>query len=175
MSDYLYKPKNFKNDIPIRDRTMDEKAFIIQQIKKRAYNKKHCMEVLGFSKNAWLKYSKHAKNGTLPLAIGQPPRINQENAENVARTVREKADKDDAILLTSHEGGSDVTLRDMLQEAADKSYPKKTGKALGKKTVRNFKKQFNIVSGTAAARTEARHIAGTDVRTSDRKRLQTPR
>ena len=50
MSDYLYKPKNFKNDIPIRDRTMDEKAFIIQGIKRGAYDKQYCMNVLGFGK-----------------------------------------------------------------------------------------------------------------------------
>ena len=78
MSKYLYKPKGFKNDIPIRNRTMDEKAFIIQRIRRGAYDKEYCINVLGFGKKTWLKYSKHAKNGTLPLAIGQPPRINQE-------------------------------------------------------------------------------------------------
>ena len=122
------------------------------------------MEVFGFSKKAWLTYSKHAKNGTLPLPIGHPPRINQENAAMVAQTLRDNAENDMATLATSHESGGDVTLREMLQEAADKSNPKKMGKPLGKKTVQKFKKQFNIARGTAAARTVARHISGNDLR-----------
>ena len=51
-SDYVYKPKTFKNDTKIKARPMNEKAYIIQQIRRKAYNKKHCMEVLGFSKKA---------------------------------------------------------------------------------------------------------------------------
>ena len=50
MSKYLYKPKDFKRDTPLRDRTMDEKAFIIQGIKRGAYDKQYCMNVLGFGK-----------------------------------------------------------------------------------------------------------------------------
>ncbi len=65
MSDYLYKPKNFKDDTKIKARLTNEKAYIIQQIRK-AYDKKHCTEFLGVSKKAWLKYCKHVRVALYP-------------------------------------------------------------------------------------------------------------
>ena len=124
---------------------MNEKAYIIQQIRRKAYNKKHCMEVLGFSKKAWLKYCKHAENGTLPLAPGNQPRITQENAALVAKALRENGEKDKNTLVTLQEGGGDVTLADMLQDAADRSNPKKAGKPLSKKIIAKFRKQVQAL------------------------------
>ena len=69
--------------------------------------------------------------------------------------MRENGEKDKSILATSHEGGCDVTLADMLQDAADRSNPKKTGKPLCKNTINKFRKQWNIGKATAHARTEA--------------------
>ena len=63
----------------------------------------------------------------------------------MAKALRDNREKDNSTLVTPHEGGGDVTLRDMLQEAADKSNPKKKGKPLLRKTIRKFRKQFNIV------------------------------
>ena len=105
---------------------------LFNKLGRKAYDKKHCMEVLGFSKRAWLRYCKQAENGTLPQAIGHPPRITQENAAVVAKALRENGEKDKSTLVTPHEGGGDVTLADMLQDTADRSNPKKTGEPLGK-------------------------------------------
>ena len=164
MSNYLYKPENFKDDTPIRERSMNEKAFIIQQIRRRSYDKKYCMEKLGFSRITWQKYRNHALHNTLPKEIGQPPRITQENAALVAQALRDNVENDKATLVTPHEGGGDITLRDMLQDAADKSNPNKIGKPLSKIVIRKFRKQFNVTRATAASRTVARAIAGADVR-----------
>ena len=73
-------------------------------------------------------------------------------------------ENDKATLVTPHEGGGDITLREMLQDAADKSNPNKIGKPLSKKAIRKFRKQFNVTRATAAPRTVARAIAGADVR-----------
>ena len=164
MSGYLYKIGTFKDDTPIRERSMDEKAFIIQQIRSKAYDKKYCMEKLGFSRITWQKYRNHALHNTLPKKIGQPPRITQENAELVAQALRDNVENDKATLVTPHEGGGDITLRDMLQDAADKSNPNKIGKPLGRKTIRKFKKQFNVTTctrATAASRPPSRRTQGT--------------
>ena len=114
MSGYLYKPGTFKDDTPIRERSMDEKAFIIQQIRSKAYDKKYCMEKLGFGINTWKKYRKHALHNTLPKKIGHPPRITQENAALVAQALRDNVENDKATLVNPREGGGDITLRDML-------------------------------------------------------------
>merc|ERR1711871_1057033 len=114
---------------------MNEKVYIIQQIRRKAYIRKHCMEVLGFSSKAWKKYCKHAENGKLPQAIGHPPRITPGNGALAAKSMRENQENDKSALVTPHEGGVDVTLADLLRDAADRSNPKKTGKRLDKKTV----------------------------------------
>ena len=122
------------------------------------------MEKLGFSRITLQKYRNHALHNTLPKKIGQPPRITQENAELVAQALRDIVENDKATLVTPHEGGGDITLRDMLQDAPDKSNPNKIGKPISKKTIRKFRKQFNVTRATAASRTVARAIAGADVR-----------
>ena len=73
-------------------------------------------------------------HNTLPKEIGHPPRITQENAELVAQALRDNVENDKATLVTPHEGGGDITLRDMLQDAADKSNPNKIGKPLKQKS-----------------------------------------
>ena len=159
MPNYVYKPNNFKHNTPIEIRSMDEKAFIIQQIRLKKYGKKFCMETLGFNKKTWLKYCKHAEAGTLPKAIGQPPRINQEEGAKVAQIIRESRECQNSTLVTEHEGGQDVTLSKLLQSAADNSNPKKVGKKLHKSTTLKFRKEHNISKRTAASRTEARAIS----------------
>ena len=141
MSYYLYKPENFEDETPIRERSMNEKAFIIQQIRRRSYDKKDCMGNLGFSRITWQKYPYRALHNKLPKEIGHPPRITQENAALVAQALRDNVENDKATLVTPREGGGDITLRDMLQDAADRSNPKKTGKPLSKKTIAKFRKQ----------------------------------
>ena len=159
MPDYVFKPKTFKYDTPLEIRPMDEKAFIIQQIRKKAYSKKFCMETLGFNKKTWLKYRNHAMARTLPKAIGQPPRINQEEGAKVAQAIRETRENQKSTLVSEHEGGDDVTMSTMLQAAADKSNPNKVGKKLHTNTVLKYRKQWNIGKRTAASRTEARAIS----------------
>ena len=73
-------------------------------------------------------------HNTLPKEIGHPPRITQENAALVAQALRDNVENDKATLVTPHEGGGDITLRDMLQDAADKSNPNKIGKPLKQKS-----------------------------------------
>ena len=67
---------------------------LFNKLGRKAYDKKHCMEVLGFSKKTWLKYFKHAKNRTLPKESGHPLRIAPEKAEEVAQKLIENAHKE---------------------------------------------------------------------------------
>ena len=47
MSQYVYKPVGFSPGTPIRDRSIKEKEYIIQQIRAGAYDKKYCKDKLG--------------------------------------------------------------------------------------------------------------------------------
>ena len=67
---------------------------LFNKLVRKAYDKKHCMEVLGFSKKTWLKYFKHAKNRNLPKESGHPLRIAPEKAEEVAQKLIENAHKE---------------------------------------------------------------------------------
>ena len=52
MPEYVYKPAEFRSTNPLRDRSMKEKEYIIQQIKTEAYDRKHCIDKLGMSEKA---------------------------------------------------------------------------------------------------------------------------
>ena len=69
----------------------------------------------------------------------------------VAKALSENGEKDKSTLVTPHKGDGDVTLADMLQDAADRSNPKETGKLLGKKAIRKFRKEWKIVKAAALA------------------------
>ena len=52
MPPYVYKPVGFSPGTPIRDRSMKEKEYIIQQIRAGAYDGKHCIDKLGMIEKA---------------------------------------------------------------------------------------------------------------------------
>ena len=164
MSTTVYKPVGFDNATPLKDRSDEEKAWIIARIRVRKDAKQWCLGDLGMSEKAWKKYRLHAINKTTPQCVGRAPRISKKEGMEVANTIRESERKENSLLRKPHEGGGDPTLADLLQSAADRSNPTLYGNPLSATTIKNFKRTYDIGLVSAHARTVARDVAGNDVR-----------
>jgi hypothetical protein len=140
MSTTVYKPVGFDNATPLKDRSDEEKAWIIARIRVRKDAKQWCLGDLGMSEKAWKKYRLHAINKTTPQCVGRAPRISKKEGMEVANTIRESERKENSLLRKPHEGGGDPTLADLLQSAADRSNSTLYGRSLSATTIKMFKR-----------------------------------